>query len=219
VDRPLSKEKRAYQRIIPQRPIPARIGSARVYIVDLSVSGLRVAHQAALQPGQTFELTFDWEGRPVVLGCKVIHNTIFKRAKDDTEKSTYHAGLEIADAKGNSEVALREVITAHVMRALDEQKANARGIPALAAQSYQSGKGSNFLRCELVNGAWRISETSRPDQPLEGFTVSAEVDREQILLLCESWEKGDREIRRMIRIMAELSMSRKEGVPTRRYTP
>ena len=111
-----------------------------------------------------------------------------------------------------------EVDAADPYRALDEQKANARGIPATAADSFQTGKGTRFLRCELINGAWRKSETERPDQPAIGFTVSAEEDRRQLALLCESFEKADPEGRKMIQMLAEMSISKAEGIPTRRYT-
>jgi hypothetical protein len=216
---PSGPDKRQYQRIVPLRPIPARVGTARVYILDMSVTGLRIAHQMTLGGGELFELKFEWEGRQVVLFCKVVHNRLAKRAKDDSEKSTYHAGVAIADALGESDVALREIIAAHVARALDEQKANARGIPALAAQSFQTGKTSTYLRCEIVEGAWRMSETSRPDQPTNGFTVSIEEDREQIQMLRQAFEIGDEEARKMIRVMAQLSISKAEGVPTRRFVP
>jgi hypothetical protein len=219
VTSPRRPEKRQYQRVVPARPIPARVGVRRVYILELAVTGLRIAHQMALRADDVFDLVFDWEGHPVTLSCRVVHNDIAKLARDDNEKSTYHAGLEIADALGNSDAALREVIASHVMRALDEQKANARGIPALAAQSYQTGKTSTFLRCELVDGVWRMSETTRSDQPSAGFTVSIEEDREQVQALCTAFAAANEVQRNMIRTMAQLSISKAEGVPTRRYVP
>ena len=209
-----------YQRVTLVRPIPARTAAGRAFLVDVSRTGVRVAHQGAVPAiGQVCRLEFNWHERAVVLDCRVMRNELVKLAKSDSEKSLYHAGMHIEQAHGDSEATLRELIADIVARALDEQKANARGIPAEAAQVFQTSKGTNYLRCELVDGKWRRSATTRPDQPQNGFTVSADEDREQIDTLCETFANTDVQGQRLIRTMAELSISRAEGVPTRRYKP
>jgi hypothetical protein len=211
-------DRRRFQRISLPRPVGGRAGAARVFLVDLSLGGFRVAHQMPLKPSDPFELSFEWEGQRLTLRCTVMHNVLFRLARTSAEKSIYHAGLRIEEASVASRAALRDMIASFVARALDEQKANARGIPATAADSFQTGKGTRFLRCELINGAWRRSETERPDQPAVGFTVSVEENREQLALLCDSFEKADPEGRKMIQMLAEMSISKAEGIPTRRYT-
>jgi hypothetical protein len=112
------------------------------------------------------------------------------------------------------------MISHFVALALDEQKANARGIPANAAQSFQSGKGTEFLRCDFIaRGRWTRTKTSEADQPREGFTVSVDEDSEEIERLCTAYETGDLAGRRLIRTLAAMSISKAEGVPTRRYVP
>jgi len=202
------------------RALAARVGTARVFLVDASVEGIRIAHQGTLPPaGQRCRLSLEWEGHPIELDCEVIHNSLFRLAKNAGEKSVYHAGLRIANAIGESRVVLRQLVADCVARALDEQKANARGLPAKAAQSFQTGKGNDFIRCELVDGAWRRTSTNRPDQPANGFTISAEEEREQVEMLCETFETADAAGRKLIQMLAEMSISKSEGVPTRRYTP
>jgi len=202
------------------RALAARVGTARVFLVDASVEGIRIAHQGALPPaGQRCHLSLEWEGHPIELDCEVIHNSLFRLAKNAGEKSVYHAGLRIANAIGESRAVLRQLVADCVARALDEQKANARGLPAKAAQSFQTGKGNDFIRCELVDGAWRRTSTNRPDQPANGFTISAEEEREQVEMLCETFEIADAAGRKLIQTMAEMSISKSEGVPTRRYNP
>jgi len=202
------------------RPVAGRIGAARVFLLDAGLSGVRIAHQGNIPAeGSTCTLIFDWEGIPVTLECHIARNSLQKLARNAQEKSVYHAGMEIIRASDESMKTLRDMITAMVARALDEQKANARGIPAVAAQTFQTGKGTQFLRFDLVNGAWRRTETTRPDQPMNGFTISAEEDQDHIVLLCETYLASDAEGRKMIKLMAELSISKAEGVPTRRYSP
>jgi len=63
------------------RPLAGRVGAARVFLVDVSVEGIRVAHQSALPAvGQTCRIAFEWEGRLIELECEVIHNALFKLA-------------------------------------------------------------------------------------------------------------------------------------------
>ena len=193
---------------------------ARVYILDISLNGVRIAHQGTLPaPGRECVLSFEWEGHPIELRCEVTRNVLERLAKNPAEKSVYHAGLNIVHADARSRTELRKMIGALVARALDEQKANARGVPAEAAQCFQTGKGTEFLRFELINGAWRRTATTRPDQPVHGFTISAEEDREHVAMLCHTFENADEPGRNLIKMMAELSISQAEGVPTRRYTP
>jgi hypothetical protein len=56
---------------------------------------------------------------------------------------------------------------------MDEQKANARGIPPIAAQSNQAAQRTYYKRHELIGNRWRETETTDPAQPANGFTVSA----------------------------------------------
>jgi hypothetical protein len=216
----ISTERRKYQRVVLARPLPGRLGSGRIYVLDASLIGLRIAHQGAAPPaGSPCRIEFEWEGRLVALDCEVRRNALHKLAKNPGEKSIYHAGLSITGALGDSDSALRQMVASIVARALDEQKANARGVPAAAAQCFQTGKGTDYVRCELVSGTWRRTETNRADQPQNGFTVSAEESREHVDMLCDTFGNADEEGRRLIRMMAELSISKAEGVPTRRYMP
>ena len=214
------KPRRKFQRVTLVRPLVARIGATRVFVIDASLQGVRIAHQGNI-PAEWSKCTivFEWEGIPISLECRVTRSTLQKLARDSGEKSVYHAGLEIIRAEKEAMTTLREMIASVVARALDEQKANARGIPAVAAQTFQTGKGTLFLRCELVEGKWRQSETTRPEQPMDGFTISAEETRDQIAMLCETFAKADSDGRKLIQLMAELSISKTEGIPTRRYIP
>ena len=182
------------------------------------MSGSRI--RATFRPnGPQCTIAFEWEGTSISLECRVTRSTLQKLARESGEKSVYHAGLEIIRADKAAMTSLRGMIADIVARALDEQKANARGVPAVAAQTFQTGKGTLFLRCELFEGKWRQSETTRPEQPMDGFTISAEETRDQVALLCETFANADIDGRRLIQLMAELSISTAEGIPTRRYIP
>ena len=213
------RERRRYGRIELDRPIPARFGDARVQVVDVSVNGLLIAHEGRHPPGEQRRLRIEWDGATVDVLCSIVRSTVWRLARAAGEQSVYRSGLRIVQASADSLERLRELIAARILRALEEQKANARGIPPLAAYMYQPGKGDLYRRCEFMDGKWRRTETTHPQQPPNGFTVAADVDPAQIDLLCQTWEGTTTEGRRLTHMLAELSISKAEGIPVRRYVP
>jgi hypothetical protein len=217
LDRPL--ERRKFGRIRLDSPLHGKLQDSRVRILEMSVTGFRIAHEARFAPNPPLDLTIEWDGRQIRLVCTIVRTTLWRLAKSLGERSIYHSGLRVIESIDESFDTLRELMHERILRALEEQKANARGIPPLAAYMYQPEKGELYRRCELVNGVWRKTETIRPNQPTNGFTISAEVDPIHVNMLCETWEHTTAEGRRLTQMLAELSISKGEGVPTRRYVP
>ena len=212
-------ERRRYGRIKLDQSLSARFGETRSKVLELSIVGFRIAHEGRLAVGDERRLLVDWQGSTIDLGCRLVRSSLWRLARAMGQQSVYHSGLRITDASRESFEQLRELVGERILRALEEQKANARGIPPLAAYMYQPEKGDLFRRCELIDGVWRKSDTIRGDQPPNGFTVSAEVDPHHVDLLCRTWESTTDEGRRLTQMLAELSLSKAEGVPTRRYVP
>lgn len=212
-------DRRRHGRVGLDEPLPATYGDLRAAVVDLSLRGFRIAHEDRLPAAETRTLTIDWHGSQIAIGCTVVRSVLARLGRLPGERSLYHSGLAIVETSREAFDRLRELIAERVMRALDEQKANARGIPPLAAYMYQPEKGELYRRCEYIAGNWRKSETSRPAQPMSGFTISAEVPPHHVEMLCRTWENTTAEGRRLTRLLAELSISRAEGIPTRRYVP
>lgn len=210
-------ERRRYQRIVPPNPIRARAGQTRVFVLDASMNGFRVAHQEPINSPCT--LRIEWEGGPILAECVVVRRGVHRPAQTALEKPTHHSGLHIERILPAYESALRQMIAYYVERALDEQRANARGIPAAAAASFQTGKGTSFIRCDFIAGRWLRTPTQKSDQPPDGFTISANEEADQIERLCSAYERADNPGRKLIRTFAALSISKAEGIPTRRYTP
>ena len=200
-------------------PLSAQFAGTRARVLEISVLGLLIAHEGKISPGTTHDLVIDWDGTELQFSCRVIRSTLWRLAKSAGERSIYHSGLRILESRGDSNSRLRHLLAERIIRALEEQKANARGIPPLAAYMYQPGKGELYRRCELVDGVWRKSETIRPDQPQNGFTVSIDVEPAHVEILCRTWETTTPEGRRLTQMLAELSIDKSEGVPVRRYVP
>jgi hypothetical protein len=215
-----ARERREYGRVRLQQPLKGLFGPDEIRVLEVSVAGFRVAHQSPYEPDTTRSLVLEWDGVRMELICKTIQTKLSRLAKLPGERSVYQSGLRIVEYTGNARTELRNFIAERVIRALDEQKANARGVPPLAAYMHQqSTKGELYRRCELIDGTWRKSETTLAAQPANGFTISAQVAPEYVEMLCQTWESSTEEGRRLARQLAELSIQTTEGIPTRRYDP
>jgi hypothetical protein len=213
-------DRRRFGRVTPMQRIRGMVGNVIVYVLDVSIAGARVAHQDALPPaGGMSTLTFEWEGRRFSSACEVRRTKLEKEAASRFEKPLYHSGLLLNVNDAVAAAILRDMVQRCVIRAIDEQKANAKGIPAAAAQSFQTGKADDLLRCELRGGAWTKTATREKHQPVEGFTISATENAAKVAMLCRAYESGDADGRKLIRTFAALSISKSEGIPTRRYAP
>jgi hypothetical protein len=215
-------ERRRVQRVKLIEPLRGTIGTSKVFVIDVSLRGIRVAHQEPIgRPGDKVTLQSQWEGSTLTLPCEITRTQVHRTAETATAKTLYHSGLAIVEPVGLSGMALRDLIHMHVMRAMDEQKANARGIPPMAAQSNQAAQRTHYKRHELIAGRWRETETTDPAQPANGFTVSATHSPEEVAMLRTAFEANDASTggRDLIRRMAKLSITTTEGVPTRRFMP
>lgn len=216
-----SYDRRRYQRITLTQPMGSKVGDVSAYVVDISVHGARVVHQSPLPDQPEYKLSFDWQGRPMKFVCEIVETEKTERKTRYGAQTLYYTGLTFLRELGDSSEILKEMIAHYVEKALDEQLSNARGIPPIAAHSYQAGrKASGYLQFVLrPDGTWSRSVVADPIQPRHGFTISNEESEEQIAMLCASYADGNREIRDLIQKMAQLSISAADGVPTRRYVP
>jgi hypothetical protein len=214
-------DRRSVQRVRLQEPLRATVDAARAFVIDVSLTGLRILHHEDIGlAGGPCVARFDWDGRQIELHCEIVRTTVFRAAESANTRTLYHSGLSIVRAVGASALTLRRLIQHYVERALDEQKANARGIPPLAAQSAQTGAPAAYVRHEYRHGQWREVMTPSSAQPEHGFTISAHHTPAEVEMLRRAYERGaannDLEV---FRRLAALSVSSGEIVQARRYMP
>ena len=187
-------------------------------VLDASLDGFCVLHENRIRPGTNCDLRVDWDGLMMQFRCELRRTELYRLAKTPADRSVYRSGLRILHAYESSAALLRALVERAVSRAIDEQLANARGIPPMT-HSFAVRKSDRYRRCELVGGVWHQSETMRPEQPSHGFTISADVDPYHVSMLCLTWEQSSDEERRFTQLLASLSITEGEGVATRRYDP
>lgn len=215
---PRETERRRIQRINPPDPMLGRIGARRVAVLDLSLTGVRIAHEEPIgRVTQRCTIDLEWDGDRLQLDCE-IRRTQIQPAASGSAKPIYHSGLRIVEALNDSGAVLRRFVEAQVLRALDEQKANARGIPPVAPR-VSIRRATGFVRHELVGGRWKEVTTSDPSQPEIGFTISQDHSAHEVAMLRAAWERSATAgTRDLIRRLAQLSIG-SEPIPVRQYAP
>lgn len=212
-------ERRGIHRVSFLQPLRGKVGDARAFVVNASLGGFCVAHQEWIgDMGDLVRLSFEFDGFTIRAQCELRWTRVHRFAGAGG-KATHHSGLRITDISRESSRSLIELIEAQVVRALDEQKANAKGLPAIAAQSYQTGMAKQFVRYEFNDGTWKDVKTPEPAQPHSGFTLAADVTPNEVKMLRVAYETGAPASRTMIRELAAASLSTPGGIPTRKYMP
>lgn len=217
-------ERRHHQRLHFEEPIDGEFGTVECEIVDLSLQGARILHVQALSTGRRAGLHFRWLDRPLTIDSEVVRCKFDRKAEHGG--NLYVSGLRYPNPADEGSRLLKDIITEQVIRAVEEQIANARGtfIPladrmtifrsddvlTLRAPSGQKHRlpssARSFISCTWTGRSWRTVSTSETAQPQDGFTVSGLEDPKHVDLLCRTYEKSDDQTRRMIRMLAELSV-------------
>lgn len=206
-----------------------------VAVTDISLNGARIEHQVQMHAGAETTLTFTWEGETVTADVLVKRCKLERFSPGANGITVYHSGVEFLNMHGHSAESLQNVIGAHIMRALEEQKANARGVlptdtshmpifrngvltgnraEVLDRLGLRTPHGvarmlqtQGFFCMRYENEHWRRTKTMNPEQPPDGFTVSLDEDHEHVEMLCETYRRADREGRGLIRLFAQLSIT------------
>jgi len=233
-----SPRTRRVERVHLAQPLVARLGATQVILVDLSVLGARVEHHVPLIAGAYSHLTFRWEEMTLAIDCRIARSRLERFSAGADGMTVYHSGLEFENPSAATRTSLKQLLSGFIMRALEEQKLNARGVlpehdvsrmpifrfggQLTANDKHVAGsalmpmsrvaKETGYICYGLENTVWRRKRTHDPGQPMEGFTISANEDHAQVELLCEAYRISDRDGRRLIQLCAQLSLMEDDGV-------
>jgi hypothetical protein len=119
--------------------------------------------------------------------------------------------VRFVESVGDSAEHLKNLIATFVGRVLAAQKANAAGTPGQALVLEHLGQArrvrmTGYVCHRLKEGRWWRIPTRSPVQPSDGFTVAAYEDENEVHALCTAYERADEEGRRLIRLVAEVSV-------------
>lgn len=197
----MTTERREFQRLHLPRPADGWFGDYAVRLMEVSAKGALVETDEEIPAGARALLRFFWRGTEVEITAETV------RTADGRVGLTFVERSDVLNA-------LIQQSASEILRA---QEANARGERALnvvggdeTLTAASAGALSDTLFAWTLgdDGKWTRRATLVPDQAENGFTVSGSESPEQVELLCRNFESGDAEARRIIRMLAELSVVR-----------
>lgn len=205
----LPNDRREFQRLRLGKPLLGLLDDQNALILDIGVSGAYVEHYGKPAVGTRMTLLFRWKGEDLGFLCEIAHTDVVRNAANDVVSQS---GLTFIEPVGHSEARLNDMVVTFIGKILAAQKAN-----AAAGDSSESGtlidlggarrsRSRNFVSYRLKDGAWIRAFTDSPAQPDDGFTVAGYEDADDLRTLCETYAAADEEGRRLIQLVAELSV-------------
>ncbi|MGZ8831494.1 MAG: PilZ domain-containing protein [Thermoanaerobaculia bacterium] len=94
-----STERRRHKRLKLREPLRGAIGTARIYVLDASVGGMRVAHQGTLPPPGAFvRIELPTDMGTVKVDCEIVRTVPQPPPMTQTSRPIFHSGLEVVAA-------------------------------------------------------------------------------------------------------------------------
>jgi len=222
-------ERRKRPRLQLTRSLIARYGAQGVVIVDIHEVGARIEHYAPLAIGRSATLAFEWLTNRIELEAAVVACKVHRFVTGQHGGTVYQSGLSFTRVSEEMARAMRDMMATSIARSVAEQVANLRGLGPVSERNmpvFRSGVVADggveaattkrklvvrphhgFLRCTLMYGRrWDKKWTQDPQQPEEGFTVLATEPRDLIDMLCDDYRRTDGETRRLIRLLASITV-------------
>lgn len=104
-------ERRRFPRVHLQDPLPATSGALPVFVLDLSVGGLRLTHQGSLgRPGDACAVRFPWEGAEVELTCRIMNTEVLRIGRASFAGRVHQSGVAITGASPDSRRVLSLIV-------------------------------------------------------------------------------------------------------------
>jgi PilZ domain-containing protein len=205
---PSPSDRRQFQRLRLAKPILALLDGQNALILDIGIGGAYIEHYGQPKPGDRLRLLFRWKGSDVQFIAEIARTNVIRQTPTAIVS---HSGLRFVEAIADAEGRLNDMMATFVGKVLAAQKANAAATESSSSSALVDLGGARrsrtrgYVTYRLVDGHWSRELSESPTQPLNGFTVAAYEEDEELQSLCRAWEVADSEGRRLIRMVAELS--------------
>ena len=95
----VNTERRRHPRVKLRDPLRGAVGAARVYVLDASVGGMRVAHQGTLPaPGEYCRVELPTDMGTIKIDCQIMRTVPQPPPLTQTTKPIFHSGLAVVAA-------------------------------------------------------------------------------------------------------------------------
>jgi hypothetical protein len=226
VTTPDAPDRRRAERLKLSELLSGTFDGKPVSVIEVGLLGALVEHADRLDDGTEGALVFEWEEEPICVEARIAHSEVSLARTESRGETVYLSGVEFASSSESDAAVLKRMISVHVTRSLERMKANARGstrpmdeamsllrTPAPFLETPQETTKIYLCFRLDASGQWHRAEVLKPKQPPDGFTLAADSSEDDITLLCRSYEEGNEDARKMIRVCAEIALAAGEDVP------
>jgi hypothetical protein len=92
----VTTERRRHQRVKLREPLRGAVGAARIYVLDASIAGMRVAHQGTLPPpGAYCRIELPSDVGTIKVDCEVVRTVAQPPPLTQTTKPIFHSGVAV----------------------------------------------------------------------------------------------------------------------------
>jgi len=107
----VTTERRRHQRVKLREPLRGAVGAARIYVLDASMGGMRVAHQGTLPaPGDYCRIELPSDVGTIKVDCEVVRTVPQPAPLTQTTRPIFHSGLAfVAPADHQSAERLKTI--------------------------------------------------------------------------------------------------------------
>jgi hypothetical protein len=193
----VSDERRRYQRLALVEPLDGWFGDYAIRLIDVSATGALIECDEPIPSDARALLRFFWRGIEVEI--------VAETARADEQRSGLHFVEENADLWALIADSATELLHALEANARGDRAANIVGDQTLTSAMHAHASG--YVTWSLGADGWSSRAAEQPQQPEDGFTISAGEPAEQVEMLQRTYELGDDDAKRMTRMLAELSVA------------
>jgi hypothetical protein len=193
----VSDERRQFQRLALVEPLDGWFGDFPVRLIDVSATGALIESYEPLPSDARALLRFFWRG----VALEIMAET----ARAGEQRTGVHFVEESADLWALIAGSATELLLALEANARGDRDANVVGDQTFTAAMHAHASG--YVTWVLGADGWKSRPALLPQQPDDGFTISAGEAEDQVEMLRHTYELGDAEAKRLTRMLAELSVA------------
>jgi hypothetical protein len=193
------QNRRTAERLRVAGTVPVIFGRNEGVIVDLSERGARIRHAGAVRRGSSVRVSFSWERDRFSAAAEVLASRVISLGAGPS----FETRVRFTSFDGASESVLARTMKGIAGRDVRRWVANLRGwSPEDSSFAHPLVQFGSFLRCRLRGSWWERKVTNDATQPEDGFLLPFGSTEEEILTLCDTYERGDDEERQFLRLTA-----------------
>ena len=186
-------EQRGAVRLPLSQPLPVTLSDAAASMIEVSLIGCAVQHEARMQIGTMTTLDVPWRGHTTRLTV-LIARSEFGVAKG---RSVYTSGLQFCPTIFDSPEPVPSIIADAV-----------RDVGPLTPRPAAPGDGAPYIECSFDGTSWTKTPAQKPRQPREGFTLPVPESQTDLDQFCRAYENAAEDVRRRLRAAAEITIVR-----------